>query len=373
MSQNYICDCQDFCWNTFQRHFTHFELLTASENYLRCSSPPRLAKRAVLDVPLKEFVCELSDRCPFNCQCVYRPANATLHVYCSAADFSSIPLNLPPLPNSYVRYKLDFSNNKLLRRLEGRPYFVKTATLDASSCAIDVVDINVWREITKMQSPLASPRVYLQNNKIKSFPFAITDVNITSVNLTLNDNPWECSCENRWMIDWFKSLSITSLNIGDVRCASPSRLRGRIIAQSTEYDFCVDPLIRLLKITLLSALTPVAVLLIFGFSVYRLRFLLYRKWKFHPFDRDECVGEDLDYDVFLSCSSADDDPHGLRILSQIESKGYRVCHHERDFLPGQLITENMVHGTERSKRTVCLVSNNFIRRYRFSRYISSDN
>jgi len=40
--------------------------------------------------------------------------NATLHVYCSATNLSSLPLDLPPLPKSYVKYKLDFSDNKLL-------------------------------------------------------------------------------------------------------------------------------------------------------------------------------------------------------------------------------------------------------------------
>jgi len=164
------------------------------------------------------------------------------------------------------------------------------------------------------------------------------------------------------MIDWFKSLSRTSPDVGDVGCASPSRLEGRKIAQSTENDFCVDPSIRILKITLLSTLSPVAVLLLVGFSVYRLRVRLYRRWKFHPFDRDECVGEDLDYDVFLCCSSEDHDPHGVHILREMKVNGYRVCYHERDFLPGQLITDNMAHGIERSKRTVCLISNNFLTR-----------
>jgi len=28
-----------------------------------------------------DFVCDLSDRCPSSCQCIYRPENATLHVY----------------------------------------------------------------------------------------------------------------------------------------------------------------------------------------------------------------------------------------------------------------------------------------------------
>jgi len=95
---------------------------------------------------------------------------------------------------------------------------------------------------------------------------------------------------------------------------------------------------------------------------YKLREKCYKKWKFHPFDRDECVGEDMDYDVFLCCSSEDEDPHALRIVDLMESNGYRVCYHERDFLPGSLITDNMIQSVERSKRTVCLISDNFLRR-----------
>jgi len=355
------CDCTDFQFY----NLVHF--LPRNYNVLDAVSCSNLhtstgQERDAGTIPLIEIVCEIRDRCPSNCRCVYRPANVTLHVYCSATNLSSLPVDLPPLPKSYVRYKLDFSNNKLLRRLEHRPYFVNTSILDVSSCSISVVDINAWRKITNTQSLFFTPHVYLQNNKIKSFPFEITRINITPVLLTLNHNPWECSCENRWMIDWFKSLSRTSPNVGDVECVSPSRLEGRSIAQSTENDFCVDPSIRILKITLLSTLTPVAVLLLVGFSVYRLRVRLYRRWKFHPFDRDECVGEDLDYDVFLCCSSEDHDPHGVHILREMKVNGYRVCYHERDFLPGQLITDNMAHGIERSKRTVCLISNNFLTR-----------
>jgi len=92
---------------------------------------------------------------------------------------------------------------------------------------------------------------------------------------------------------------------------------------------------RTLKIVLSSILSVVASLLMLGFAV-------------HPFDRDECDGEDMDYDVFLCCSSDDNTSHGLRILQLIESKGYRVCYHLRDFLAGAPITDNMMQ----SKRTV---------------------
>ena len=145
-------------------------------------------------------MCEFKHRCPSNCRCVYRPANSTVHVYCSAANLTSLPLRLPLLPKSYDRYKLDFSHNKLLRRLEGRPYFVNTSILDVSNCAINTVRVDAWRESAKMKSPFVSPHIYLQRNKLKSISSEVTAINLTSVNLMLNKNSWDCSCENRWMI-----------------------------------------------------------------------------------------------------------------------------------------------------------------------------
>ena len=136
------------------------------------------------------------------------------------------------------------------------------------------------------------------------------------------------------------------------------------VLQSTKGDFCVDLLNRYLTVIacLVVAVSTVILLLISGIIPYKLRLRIYKKWKFHPFDRDECIGEIMHYDVFLCCSSQDHNPHGLRILTEVESKGYRVCYHLRDFLAGEAILMNMIKAIKRSKRTVCLLSNNFLQR-----------
>jgi len=69
----------------------------------------------------------------------------------------------------------------------------------------------------------------------------------------------------------------------------------------------------------------------------------------------------MDYDVFLCCSSLDDQPLGDGILDSVEANGYRVCYHERDFVPG-LIMDNIEASVTRSKRTACLLTSNFIQR-----------
>ena len=60
----------------------------------------------------------------------------------------------------------------------------------------------------------------------------------------------------------------------------------------------------------MTTVTSVAILLISAaLLIYKLRVIFYKRWKFHPFDRDACVGEDMDYDVFVVfCSSHGADP-----------------------------------------------------------------
>ena len=54
------------------------------------------------------------------------------------------------MPKSYTRYKLDFSNNRLLRHLEHRDYFVNTSILDISHCSLDTIDFELWKDLANI-------------------------------------------------------------------------------------------------------------------------------------------------------------------------------------------------------------------------------
>jgi len=351
----YVCDCIDF---PFYKLASIIPAFSVGLNGVLCDD-----YREVISISLMEFVCDLTNRCPSRCRCVYRPENSTLHVYCSSTNLSTLPLEVPPLPKSYVKYKLDFSNNKRLRHLEHRPYFVNTSFLDVSNCGLTEITMAVWKYVSRFTV------ANFQGNKLHSFPRPVSTMNI-SARLLLGSNPWTCSCDNSWMITWLQSLSGQISDPGDIICSSPARMYGRNVLKSTENDFCVDPVHnaqRNLTLAVSVASTIVAVLVVLvivGLMIYKLRVKFYRRWKFHPFDRDECVGEDMDFDVFLCCSSEDHNPDGLRILELLESNGYRVCYHLRDFLAGSPIADNMIQSIQHSKRTVCLLSTNFLQRYR---------
>ena len=353
---SFACDCIDYPLYVMVATFPFYDQLQS------CYCSPEHSDFSYIEIPkipLDQFVCESSERCPPGCRCVYRPANATLHVCCSNTNLSVLPLELPELPKSSTKYKLDFSNNRLIRRLEHRDYFINTSILDISNCDINDIPLNVWKDISTMK------KVLLDGNSLKSLPPDVAVLITSSISLSLVRNPWACLCENRWMSKWLHLVQHSLVNVDGLLCGSPARLRGKNIMKISDEEFCHDPVseerVRAVIISL-SVAGAVVVLLPVAIIVYRLRVKLYTRWKFHPFDRDECLGEDMDYDVFLSCSSDDNLPHGNSIREQLEQRGYRVCYPPRDFVAGASIYENIYNAVVRSKRTVCLLTTNFLQR-----------
>ena len=358
------CDCVDFDFLKVYRvpYNMHASFLDSTF----CNRPADLFAIKILSVPLDQLVCELTERCPPGCTCVHRPANATLHVYCSNRNLTALPLELPKLPKSYTKYKLDFSNNGGLYRLEHRDYFAHTSILDVSNCNLDSVDLDIWNDLANIS------QVFLDGNQLQSLPSSAAAVSLERTQFSIGRNPWKCSCDASWMSDWLKSVNHSLIAPNGIVCLAPPRLKSRYIMSISRETFCVDPTSEAVKRTLIISMSStssvVTVLLSVCVIIYRLRVKLYTRWRFHAFDRDECLGEDMDYDVFLSCSSDDNLPRGNGIREQLEQRGYLVCYPPRDFLAGEAIYDNIYNAVVRSKRTVCFVTANFLQRFVFIAY-----
>jgi len=351
------CDCLDFDLMTMIHVGAHTTIMEG----IFCDSPPNLYYRLLSSVRLAELVCELTEGCPSACRCAHRPANATLHVYCSNTNLTVFPLELPKLPKSYTKYKLDFSNNRFLRRLEYHDYFVNTSILDVSNCNLQFIDFVTWMKLANIT------QVFLAGNRLQSLPSSVASVSLEKAHIGLNRNPWKCSCDARWMSGWLNAVNNSLTNPDGIVCSSPERLKDRKISDISDVEFCVDPTKQAVKRAITISVTTIAgtfiVLLFVGVIVYRLRIKVYSRWKFHPFDRDECLGEDMLFDVFLSSNPEDNLPHGNAIREQLEQRGYRVCYEPRDFPVGEFSTDNIHAAVTCSKRTVCLLTAHFVQRF----------
>uniref|UniRef100_A0A4W6BLF8 TIR domain-containing protein n=1 Tax=Lates calcarifer TaxID=8187 RepID=A0A4W6BLF8_LATCA len=91
---------------------------------------------------------------------------------------------------------------------------------------------------------------------------------------------------------------------------------------------------------------------------------LYQSQSTVPLSPSICVPPTLRdsecYHVFISYSSTDYQwTHS--IINQLESCGLQVCYHERDFIPGRTVLENMSECIQESQKVLLVLSPEFVR------------
>ena len=353
-SQNFICDCVDY---DYYKAFLFPKRASLLEG-LQCREPLSLYAAPVSRIHLEQFICNYTytDRCIFACQCVAMPYERTFKVVCP--KLRKLPVQLPPTDRKSQRYHLDFSGSSLAR-LEPRSYFGDAKYIDVSRSELETVDAETWRQLVNSTSTL-----YVHGNLHTSLPVdAVATTPVNNIRLSLHDNPWDCYCGDRWMKNWIVSLKEKLDSSEGILCRRPDRLKGRNILQIPDDEFCNDPVKQVVAkwVSVSVSIVGGIVLLAVGFTLvlYRLRIRVYASFQLHPFDKDECFGEEMDYDVFIWYSNKDEEV-AKDLISSLDALNYRVGDHSRYYIPGALISENNDSCIARSKRTVCLLSDNFL-------------
>jgi hypothetical protein len=404
------CDCTDF---EYYKQFTNTPGLGHNQKNIftnmLCYDPPTLRYKNPLDVALRKFVCTINQHhgCPQGCSCSNQPSRNRLLVKCLSSSFSSMPSLLPTLPpKSKTTYDIRVVNNYGLQKLEYRSYMADVSHFELRDSALRMIDgMGTWALL------FSTKTLILSGNYLESIPLAVGSFDIVPHKLGLGNNRWRCLSDNCWMIGWLNKIYNHLQHPNEILCydttppviwqnetcgsttwaptttsitsaastpdttstasttsrTSTARTPGTTSTPSTPIttDTPGTP----------GSTTPIKTLMLTGFvllvtslvfiAVYRNRFRLFVRYKFHPFDRDNCTGEQMEYDVFVSCSSEGDRELGSRLVDLLEANNYKVCYHERDFDIGDTIENNMSRAIERSKRTVCVITENFLRRFIF--------
>ncbi|XP_076434837.1 toll-like receptor 4 [Babylonia areolata] len=211
--------------------------------------------------------------------------------------------------------------------------------------------------------------LHLHNNKIKSITQNTFGEGLRGrlKNLTLGLNPLECSCELLWFQDWFKSdLELfTGLEekITDYKCSN--------VPEMTLADFsmaeqaCVlsrETSLLLIQINVLVVVSLTMVSLIFRYR-WHFRLLLYELFRGRDnLRRQRLRADNFHFDVFVSYASEDLPWVRQQLMGRLEAElGLRLCVHERDFLPGRHIVDNIMHSVDSSRKVLMVFSANFLR------------
>lgn len=246
--------------------------------------------------------------------------------------------------------------------------------LDLSFCELDQLDMRYFERTNNLKTLL------LSGNKIKFIPSKWGSPSLQSLALDGNsfgliskasfqdmpqlshlragNNPYHCTCELHAFVQ--DTISKGKINLTDwpwnYKCYHPEDMLNTIISQYLPSEVACD--IRL--VIIISIATTAAVILILMLICYIFDLPWYTKATFqiirakYRAHKEKAAGElgSFTYHAFISYSHCDADWVREQLLPCLEDNRnpYRLCIHERDFMPGRWIIDNIIDNIENSRK-----------------------
>ncbi|XP_076099280.1 toll-like receptor 4 [Mytilus galloprovincialis] len=215
----------------------------------------------------------------------------------------------------------------------------------------------------------------LSCNEIKNFDTKTMRVmNKLFVNkpltIDLSKNTLQCTCKTISFLRWMIESNVIFVDLQEYTCT----LEDSSIIRMNPFQHKVLQLEKSCKsylglITGVSLALLAIIMTVTGSLMYRYRWKIrymyymtkgkYSYQNISPTDDDEYT-----YDAFISYS---DDGRSFVLKDCIEKlekeENFRLCIHQRDFMPGQDITVNITNCIHTSRSTVCLITRKFLESY----------
>ncbi|XP_072025773.1 uncharacterized protein [Amphiura filiformis] len=325
-----------------------------------------------------DFFCARNSYCPYPCQC-YQQADTLANItLCDNKNLTRVPNDLPHdttelhLEANHI-YKLQpggFTNMPNLLQLglwsngiSNIPSGVfsglnKLSVLDKRNNTITSLQPGSFADLSNLEI------LKLDDNKLRTIPEGVFDGMPSLKTATLQHNPLQCNCSLLWLKAWLQEMSKNnSMDVSNINCTTPQNLTGAVAFFEDEDFMCptrqrVATIIAVCLAVLLVVALSIIVTIRFKLEI---QVLLYSYFDFrHTLQKDE--EEDKVYDVFISYSSDDYQYVVFELLKKLEDRvpPYKACIHQRDFLVGEAIANNIVNAIESCKRIIVVLSNNYL-------------
>ncbi|XP_013415453.1 toll-like receptor 13 [Lingula anatina] len=224
--------------------------------------------------------------------------------------------------------------------------------------------LSTWDPIV-FQPLLSLRKLFMDHNNIRilnetSFPQFIWD-NLTDLNLA--GNPFSCTCENLWFRNWIQSTNVKLLQLHAYLCYEPKKLSKSPFLDWHPTKAQCTPLPAWVIASAIGVPTLLFLALVIVVS-HRYRWYI-RYWCFtlrSRYKRLEPFEDNGTYvfDAFVSYNCHDRPWVIQRLLPKLEyDAGFKLCLHDRDFIVGHDIVDNIVDGIDVSRKTILVLSNNF--------------
>lgn len=219
----------------------------------------------------------------------------------------------------------------------------------------------------------------LQNNRLTNFPVWRLVDNPYLNRVSLASNRWSCQCQfvESFFI-WLNGNERKAVDGKDIKCFPEDADDGEAGAFITEFNVTtcmnstssstvIQPIVlgNLLHPVIAIVISFVVVVLLVLCFLYRgaLRVWVFTRCGFRLCHKATTMDDrDKLYDAFVSYSSKDEAWVNQVLAGELErgERPYRVCLHYRDFPVTAYIADTIVEAVESSRRTIMVLSKNFI-------------
>ncbi|XP_004764055.1 toll-like receptor 1 [Mustela putorius furo] len=180
------------------------------------------------------------------------------------------------------------------------------------------------------------------------------------------NNPFQCTCELR---EFVQSLGRVSHEViegwpDSYKCDYPENYKGTLLKDFHVSQLSCNTTLLLVTIgiTMLVLTATVTTLCIYFDLPWYLRMVCQwtqtrRRARNIPLEE---VQRTLQFHAFISYSGHDSAWVKSELLPNLEKEGIRICLHERSFVPGKSIVENIINCIEKSYKSIFVLSPNFV-------------
>ncbi|XP_050423384.1 toll-like receptor 6 [Adelges cooleyi] len=356
--------------------------------------------------------CDCEMTCPANCTCYHDQPWSSNIVDCYSSNYTQLPAKIPmDATEVYLdgnrfthlsshallgrkNLRILFANNSGIQSIRNDTFtgLKRLAVLHLENNKIERFDGSEFNTVENLKElylqynsishvnnmtfePLKSLRVLrLDNNRLYDYDVWTLSVNVHLTDLQLSNNPWSCECE---FVQSFRRFMMVSgdrvTDTAEVECR-PEGTRDAVSIRdqnTTECSSFFGSIVenRIVRDVLPTALTAVClvlavILVLYLTVVYRdeCRAWVYYKCGFRICHKTVPFEDDRMFDAYVAYSLKDDGFVAQMLAPGLEqgTPRYRVGLHYRDFNVSSYVADTIVEAIESSKRTVLVVSKNFV-------------